>query len=108
MQKNVYHFILTSLFIAAGTLMPFIFHVTGLLGSIFLPMFWPVTVSAFFLPTGYAVAVGILSPILSTLMTGMPPISPPILFIMIGELSTLAFTVNLLHNKLRIVLFLAD
>lgn len=88
------------MFIALGVLMPIVFHGVGL-GSIFLPMFWPVAAAAFFLPVSFAILVGILTPLVSFLFTGMPPISPPILYIMIFELLSLSLVTSLLYHKTR-------
>ena len=90
------------MFIALGVLVPLVFHGLGM-GSILLPMFWPVAMAAFFLPFGYALAVGLLTPVLSTLFTGMPPISPPILHVIMIELAALSVTiVGLRKTKLGV------
>jgi len=90
--------ILSAFFIALGILIPMLFHFVGL-GPMLLPMFWPVAISAFFLPLSYSVLVGLLTPIISTLMTGMPP--PPILYKMIFELGCLSSIINVLYHKTR-------
>ena len=91
---------LSAMFVALGVLLPILFHAVGM-GSIFLPMFWPVAICAFYLPLSYAVAIGILTPVLSTLLTGMPPISPPILYLMIFELGFLAGITNIVYRHTR-------
>lgn len=95
---------LSGLFIALGWLLPTIFHAVGL-GSIFLPMFWPVAMAAFFLPWSFALFVAAATPLLSSLLTGMPPISPPILHLMVAELVSLAGTVIWLRRVSRLGLF---
>jgi hypothetical protein len=89
---------LSAMFVALGILLPIVFHALGL-GSIFLPMFWPIAAGAFFLSFPHALAIGAVTPILSSLLTGMPPISPPILYIMIFELAFLAGVISLLHQR---------
>jgi hypothetical protein len=89
---------LSAMFIALGILIPVLFHIIGI-GPVFLPMFWPIAVSAFFVPVSYAIAVGMLTPILSTIVTGMPPISPPILHVMIFELCFLSGIIGFMYNK---------
>jgi len=91
---------LSGLFVALGLLVPMLFHAVGL-GSIFLPMFWPVAAGAFFLSFPYALAVGILTPVFSFLLTSMPPISPPILYVMLLELGFLAGITSLLHERTK-------
>ncbi len=90
------------MFITLGILIPMVFHGAGL-GSIFLPMFWPIAVSAFFLLLPWTVAVAISTPILSTMLTGMPP--PPILYKMILELSALSCFIYLFFRKTRLGTF---
>lgn len=87
---------LSAMFIALGVLFPVLFHATGL-GSLFLPMFWPVAAAGFFLPPLFCVLVGVVAPGLSFLLTGMPP--PPILQIMVFELAVLAVTISLAHGR---------
>lgn len=94
------------MFIALGILTPILFHAIGL-GKVFLPMFWPVAASIFFLSVPYAVLVGILTPVLSFLLMGMPPISPPILYRMILELFFLTLCSGLLYRKAKFGIFLA-
>lgn len=95
---------------ALGILVPIVFHAIGL-GALFLPMFWPIAIGAFFLPPGLALLVGMLTPLLSTLLTGMPPISPPIVLVMMAELGALALVIAVLRGYCRLpdilVLFIA-
>jgi hypothetical protein len=89
---------LSAVFLALGVLLPILFHAIGL-GSVFLPMFWPVAAAGYFLPLSLTVFVGALTPVLSFLLTGMPPVAPPILQVMIPELIVLAAVVHLLYRK---------
>lgn len=98
MQKRTRQLTLSAMFVALSVLFPIFFHSIGL-GSIFLPMFWPIAAAAFFLPMPLALTVSLLSPLLSSLMTGMPPISPPILHVMSLELLALAASIQWLHQK---------
>jgi hypothetical protein len=86
----------SAMFIALGVLFPVLFHATGL-GSLFLPMFWPAAAAGFFLPPLFCVLVGVITPGLSFLLTGMPP--PPVLQILAVELAVLAVTVSLTHGR---------
>ena len=88
------------MFIALGILTPMIFHAVGL-GKVFLPMYWPVAACIFFLSVPYAVLVGVLTPVLSFLLMGMPPISPPILYRIIFELLVLTLCTGLLYRKIN-------
>ena len=88
------------MFTALGVLFPIVFHSLGL-GSTFLPMFWPIAAAAYFLAAPMAAAAAIVSPLLSSLLTGMPPISPPILHVMMLELIVLVLTIRLFFAKWR-------
>ena len=93
---------LSALFMALGVLIPFLFHAVGL-GPMFLPMFWPLAVAGFFLEAPFPILVGVLTPVLSTMVTGMPP--PPILYKMMAELAILTGFVGLLFRRTRLGLF---
>jgi hypothetical protein len=97
---------LSAMFIALGVLFPILFHAAGL-GSLFLPMFWPVAAAGFFLPVSFALLVGVLTPVLSFLMTGMPPLAPPVLQIMLPELAILAAGTGLLYRKAGLPVWLS-
>jgi hypothetical protein len=84
MKARTQNLVLAALFVALGLLIPILFHAVGL-GAVFLPMFLPMALAAFLIQWKYAIAVGAITPIISSLMTGMPPLSPPIAQIMVFE-----------------------
>ena len=61
-------------------------------------MFLPVLLAGFFLPLGYALAVAVLSPVLSFLFTGMPPYM--ILISLTVEFCIDVTAANLIYTKL--------
>ena len=89
---------LSGLLLAIGLVLPIVFHAFGGAGKIFLPMHLSVLVAGFLLPPVNAVAVGMLTPFLSSLLTGMP-ITFPIMPIMVIELGTYALVISLLNKK---------
>lgn len=96
-----------ALFIALGVLIPQLFHSIGM-GSVFLPMHIPVLLAGFLVGPITGLYVGILTPILSHLLTGMPPVAPiPMLPIMVFELLTYGFIAGILYNKLRVNIFVS-
>ncbi len=101
MQKRNLQITLTAMFLAMGLVMPMLFHGIGL-SSVFLPMFWPVAAAAFFISTPHALALGLATPLISGLLTGMPPFAPPIAQVMMAELFALALTARLLHRYTRL------
>jgi hypothetical protein len=96
MASNTHQLILGGLFIGLGVLFPIFFHVAGL-GSFMLPMFWPLAVGAFYLNLVFSIIVGIITPIVSMLITGMPP--APVVYLMIGELAVLGGIVSELRSR---------
>lgn len=89
---------LSGLLIALGLIMPMVFHAFGGAGKIFLPMHLTVLVAGFLLPPVNALAVGMLTPFLSSILTGMP-VTFPMMPIMIVELGTYALVISLLSKK---------
>ena len=65
-----------SLFIAAGIAAGLIFHTTGIGGQIALPLHYPAFLAGFVLGWRWGVSVGFIVPLLSALVTGMPPLIP--------------------------------
>lgn len=92
-----------ALLIAIGVILPQAFHSIQNAGSIFLPMHIPVLVGGFILNPYYALCVGIVTPILSSVFTGMPPI--PYIYVMILELASYGLFISLLRNKVKIGLY---
>ena len=98
-KRSTRHLIISSVLVALGVVLPIVFHAIPNAGSVFLPMHIPVLVGAFFLPWGWAGAVGALTPILSSLLTGMPPIAPmPVAVMMTFELATYGIVISLLRK----------
>jgi len=95
------HLILSGILIALGVLLPFVFHSIPNAGPIFLPMHIPVLVAGFFLPWQYCLAIGVLTPLLSSLLTGMPAMAPlPMTVMMACELAAYGVVISLLRKPL--------
>ena len=99
-NKKVRSIVLSGLFIAVGVLLPVVFHATGS-GGIFLPMHIPVMLAGFFLDIPFALAVGIATPLVSSLITGMPPLFPVMPY-MAAELPVYALVCSLLYRKIKL------
>ncbi|UCH97132.1 MAG: ECF transporter S component, partial [Candidatus Aminicenantes bacterium] len=67
-----YDLLLGGLFMALALVFPMVFHAVGL-GSAFLPMFYPIAAAGFLVALPVALVVGTMSPLVSALITGMPP-----------------------------------
>jgi len=67
--------VLAALCLALGVVLPIAFHSVANAGSIFLPMHIPVLLCGIICGWPYGLACGVLTPILSSLLTGMPPMA---------------------------------
>jgi hypothetical protein len=92
--------LLGGLFLALALVLPVLFHAVGL-GSAFLPMFFPILLAGFFTAPVVAVTVGFTAPLVSALLTGMPPFFPPVAFIMMLEGLVLGGGAALFYQKFR-------
>lgn len=90
----------SSLFIAFGVMLPIAFHFFGDLGQVFLPMHIPVLIAGLFLGGYSGLAVGVLTPLFSSLLTGMPPVMPS-LPVMAAELAVYGAVGGCLYNVRR-------
>ncbi|RKY83094.1 ECF transporter S component [candidate division KSB1 bacterium] len=101
--------VFSALFISLGVIIPIVFHKFGL-GAVFLPMFLPILICGFFVNPKFAITTGFLTPYISSIITGMPPLFP-FAFVMSFEGAALSGSASLLFNKLKknlwISLFLA-
>lgn len=102
-NSNLHQLVRASLLIAIGVILPQAFHSIQNAGAIFLPMHIPVLVGGFILNPYYALCVGIVTPILSSVFTGMPSI--PYIYVMILELASYGLFISLLYNKVKIGLY---
>ncbi|NMC57407.1 MAG: ECF transporter S component [Eubacteriaceae bacterium] len=88
-----------ALCIALGIVLPIAFHSIPNAGSIFLPMHIPVLLCGLICGWKYGLICGALTPILSSLMTGMPPMAyVPSMTI---ELSVYGFVAGLMINVIK-------
>ena len=98
MNRRLRQIVLGALFMALGLVVPMLFHGLGI-GAIFLPMFWPLALAGYWLSPPVALAAGLFTPALSSLITGMPP--APVVWRMMAELAVLPTLTSLLHQKTR-------
>ncbi len=89
------------LFVAVGIALSLVLHSIGgtQLGSRILPLHFIVILAGMLLGKWIGLTVGALMPILSTLIIGMPPLSPPIAVFMMPELATYGFVTGYLSKK---------
>lgn len=96
---------LTALFIAIAILFPQLFHFFNL-GSAFLPMFLPVMIGSMFLSYRFVALMAIIAPLISWLLTGMPPIAPPILPVLMLELLATGLVISILRQRTNLPVWL--
>ena len=92
--------VLTALFVALGVVLPQAFHAIPNAGSIFLPMHIPVLIAGFATGPVYGLICGILTPVLSHLISSMPP--APVLPGMLCELAMYGLMTGLLNKVVKI------
>jgi thiamine transporter ThiT len=100
LRKNyVYQLSLSALFLALALVLPFLTGQLPQLGSALLPMHLPVLLCGFLCGWPWGLAVGFISPLLRTLLFGMPPVMPTAVA-MAFELAAYGAFSGLLYSRL--------
>jgi len=102
---STHFWVYTALLIALGVLVPMIFHQFGVAGKVFLPMHFPVIVAGLLFGPFSGLLVGLFSPVLSFLLTGMPPF--PTVVVMVPELVTYGAVIGWLYQKRGLNIWIA-
>lgn len=98
MTQSVKKIVYGGLLIAIGVILPQLFHIFGQsAGQTFLPMHIPVILAGMLIGPVWGLGVAVIVPILSSLITGMPPV--PMLYFMLFELAAYAVVSGLLSKK---------
>ena len=100
-MTNVKKSIVTAACIALCVVLPMAFHAIPNAGSIYSPMHIPALVCGIVCGWPFGLLCGVLGPLLSTLMTGMPPMAYlPVMMIEIGVYGLIAgLMMNLVRTK---------
>ena len=98
-QKNLRRLILAAMFLALTLALPFLTGQIPQVGSALCPMHIPVLLCGFFCGPWYALAVGLVAPLLRFALFGMPPLMPTGIA-MCFELATYGFVSGLLYKLL--------
>ncbi len=104
-EFNTKRLLITSMFIAIGIILPSIFHNFNMAGNIFLPMHIPILICAIICGEKYGGICGLVVPILSSFLTGMPPIFP-VAIIMSLELGCYGLILGILLKRRSIMVSL--
>ena len=98
-MNNTRKLVLTALFVALGVVLPQAFHAIPNAGSIFLPMHIPVLIAGYAVGPVFGLLCGILTPVLSHLIFGMPP--APVLPGMLCELAVYGLMTGVLNKLIK-------
>jgi hypothetical protein len=99
-STDINNIVIAVIFTSLGIVIPILFHLVGL-GNIFLPMYLPLIAGAFLLNRVNAFMMGVCTPLISALLTGMPPFYPPIALIMSVQLGIVCFTISHLTHSFK-------
>lgn len=99
MKSKAKRLVIAGLMLAVAILLPQAVHLSGnaALGQLLLPMHLPVLLGGLLLGPAYGLLLGILSPLCSMLLTGMPAAAR--LPFMLVELAAYGFAAGLLYRK---------
>ena len=100
-KMKVKQMVITAMFIAIGIVLPLAFHSIPRAGSILLPMHIPVLLCGIICGFPYGLACGILTPLLASPLTGMPPaiILPSMLFELAAYGTASSLLMHYVHIK---------
>lgn len=98
-HKNLRQLILAAMFLTLALALPFLTGQIPQVGSALCPMHIPVLLCGFFCGPWYALAVGLVAPMLRFALFGMPPLMPTGIA-MCFELATYGFVSGLLYKLL--------
>ncbi len=92
--------VLSALFLALCMILPFFTGQIPEIGSMLLPMHFPVLLCGFLVGCPYALAVGVIAPIMRSLWLGMPPMFPTAIG-MAFEMAAYGFVCGILYPRVK-------
>ena len=98
-KTNVKQLVLAALFLALALVLPFLTGQIPEIGSMLCPMHIPALLCGFFCGWPWGLAVGLIAPVLRSLIFGMPPMFP-VAVCMSAELATYGAMAGLLYARL--------
>lgn len=99
-NKELKNLILAAMLVAIGFVLPFLTGQIPQIGNMLLPMHIPVFLCALICGWKYGFAVGLLLPLMRSLILGMPPIYP-IALAMTFEMAAYGFIAGFIYEKSR-------
>lgn len=98
-KTDVRTLVMAALFLALALVLPFLTGQIPEIGAMLCPMHIPALLCGFFCGWPWGLAVGLMAPVLRSLMFGMPPMFP-VAVCMSAELATYGAVSGLLYSKL--------
>ena len=98
-RTNVKTLVLAALFLALALVLPFLTGQIPEIGSMLCPMHIPVLLCGFFCGWPWGLAVGVIAPVLRSVLFGMPPMFPTAVCMSL-ELATYGAISGLMYQKL--------
>ncbi|MCQ2415083.1 MAG: ECF transporter S component [Lachnospiraceae bacterium] len=98
-SKKSYHLVLAAMFLALALVLPFLTGQIPQIGNALCPMHIPVLLCGFFCGPWYGLAVGLIAPLLRSVLFGVPPLIPKGVAMSL-ELATYGFTAGMLYKVL--------
>ncbi len=105
-MSKVKKLMITSLCVALGVIVPMAFHTIQNAGVVFCPMHIPILICALICGWKYGLVCGVLAPILSSFMTGMPAVG--VLPFLIVEFAFYGVVAGLVMEKVKTKNIYAD
>lgn len=98
-ETNVKTLVLSALFLALALVLPFLTGQIPEIGSMLCPMHIPALLCGFFCGWPWGLTVGLIAPVLRSLLFGMPPMFP-VAVCMAAELATYGAVSGMLYRRL--------
>lgn len=105
-RRQISEMIWGGIFGALAVFLPVIFHAFNL-GAEFMPMFFPILVAGFTLYWRVSLVLSVLVPLLSSFLTGMPPLYPPIALLMCLEFIVMTQIAYWTYQRMKWSIFLS-
>ncbi len=100
-RHAILRLVTAALCLALGILLPIVFHAIGGAGAVFLPMHIPVLLCGLLCGPRLGALCGLATPLLSSAFTGMPPLYP-IAVAMMLELAAYGLAAGLLKKRFQV------
>ena len=106
MKGQVKNLVYAGACLAIGIVLPSLFHIVGWSGPILLPMHIPVLLCGLICGWYFGGLCGLMVPLLCSILTGMPPLFPFGVAMML-ELCTYGILCGLLYKKFKINIYVS-